>query len=702
MSTKYTILLLFLGLFIISSCNAQHEKDGKHKGKANRLISESSPYLLQHAYNPVDWYPWGDEALEKAEKENKLLIISIGYAACHWCHVMEHESFEDSTVAKLMNENFVAIKVDREERPDIDQIYMDAVYLINQRGGWPLNAIALPNGKPVFAGTYFPKDNWLKLINYFSDNYKNNPQELVDQAEKITGGIQRLEMVPKNLKETTFVESDMTHVFDIWENRIDYQQGGRKGAPKFPMPNNYLYMLRQHALTGHESSKRATLSTLDKMAYGGIYDQLGGGFARYSTDAIWLVPHFEKMLYDNGQLVSLYAEAYQLTKNPLYKKIVYETLEFVERELTAPNGGFYSSLDADSEGEEGKFYVFTKQEIIDLLGTTDAKIFNTYYNITERGNWEHHKNILHRKNNDQSVATKLQINEEELLKVMKRGKEKLFDYRAKRIRPGLDDKILTAWNALMLKGYVDAYRVFDEPAFLKKALKNAHFLVENCMQTDFRLNRNYKGGKSTINAFLDDYSLTIEAFVALYQATFDEQWLEKAKGLTDYTLQYFFDEESGMFMYTSTLDKALIARKMEVSDNVIPSSNSSMAKALYLVGTYYYNKDYLAKSRQMLVNVYDDLLNQPPFYSNWAILMTYFIQEPYEIAILGKDYEQKRKELDQHYLPYVLLSGGKSEGTLSLLKNKLRPNKTMIYVCQQKTCKLPVEEVNDALGLMKK
>ncbi len=703
----HKLLLITLITLTLQSCNAQHSTtqplDHSTTNKAsNKLINESSPYLQQHAYNPVDWHPWGDEALEKAQKEDKLIVISIGYAACHWCHVMEHESFEDSTVAELMNDKFVSIKVDREERPDIDQIYMNAVYLFAGRGGWPLNALALPDGRPVFAGTYYPKEQWMEILKFYSGKYETDKQALIDQAEKATSTIGRMEMVLFNPEAPEYQTSDLDNLFTTWKKRIDFKLGGKQGAPKFPMPNNYLYLLRYHHLTGNEDALRAVTSTLDNMANGGIYDHLGGGFARYSVDAIWLVPHFEKMLYDNAQLVSLYSEAYQLTKNPIYKKVVYETLEFIEREMTDKTGGFYSSLDADSEGEEGKFYVFTKQEIDNLLGEEDANIFNTYYNVTEKGNWEHHKNILHLQKTNIEVAKKLDLTEEQLLTVINSGKEKLFAHRAKRIRPGLDNKILTSWNALMIKGYTDAYRVFGEQKFLDKAIRNAKFLEENCMQVDYRLNRNYMNGKSSINAFMDDYALTTYAFISLYQATFDEQWLEKAKGLADYTLQHFYDETTGMFYYTSSLDKPLIARKMEVSDNVIPGANSIMARNLYYLGMFYYDKNYLDKSAQMLHNVKDDALQQPLFYSNWAILMLHQVQEPYEIAIVGDDFTTKRKELDQHYLPNTLLLGGKTEGNLQLLKSKLRPGNTMIYVCQNKSCKLPVQEVEQAIQQMGK
>ena len=706
----YSLLILGCCL-LLTACNAQnkkhqtgtesmkgHKNSDKHK-YTNKLIDESSPYLLQHAHNPVDWRPWGDEALTKAKAEDKLLIISVGYAACHWCHVMEHESFEDSTVAKLMNENFVSIKVDREERPDVDQIYMDACHLVNQRGGWPLNAIALPDGRPIYAGTYYPKEKWMEILNYFINLKETKYAELEENARRLTEGIQQVGQVGLDPIPKEHTIEDLGKVFQPWAGRLDFTRGGRKGAPKFPMPNNYLYLLRYYHATQDTKALEATYATLDNMAFGGIYDHLGGGFARYSTDGQWKVPHFEKMTYDNGQLVSLYSLAYQQSKNPLYKEIVYETLEYTNREMTSPENGFYSSLDADSEGVEGKFYVWDEADIDALLGE-DAKLFKEYYTVTKAAQWEHH-NILYRTQEKEKIAKNYGLSIEDLDKKIQAGKAILLKERDKRIRPGLDDKILTSWNALMLKGYVDAYRVFGEEDFLNAALKNANFIVKNALQSDNRLNRNFKNGKSSINGFLDDYALTIDAFVALYQATFDEKWLRKAEGLTEYAIQHFFDAESGMFFYTSDTDNPLIARKMEVADNVIPSSNSSMALNLFYLGTYLYKKEYIEKSDQMLNNVKDDVLKNGPFYSNWAILLYYRTTEPYEVAIVGKDWKEKRKEMDAQFLPNVFLLGGSKEGSLELLQNKNIEGQTTIYVCQNKSCKLPVTETVKALNLLK-
>lgn len=692
-------LIISLAVILTNSSCGQtgDKKTGEEKQSfSNHLIHESSPYLLMHAHNPVNWYPWGQEAFVKAKKENKPVIISIGYAACHWCHIMEKESYSDTAVARLMNENFVAIKVDREERPDVDQVYMNAAQLINGNGGWPLNAIALPDGRPIYAATYFPKKDWMSLLKQMLTFVKQNPEKAEQQAEAVAKGIRGSELVKVNTSKPEYKLTDLNSVFNNWKKNIDFINGGNNGAPKFPMPVGSQFLLQYYFLTKNEEALKAVKITLNKMAAGGIYDHVGGGFARYSTDAVWKVPHFEKMLYDNAQLTSLYASAYQLTKDPLYKNVVYETLEFIGRQLTSPEGGFYSSLDADSDGEEGRFYVWTKDEIKKILGD-DAALAIDYFNVTEKGNWEGGKNILYQSGDDNTIAKKFNITSLELSKRITGVKKILLAERAKRIRPGLDDKILTEWNALMIKGYTDAYRVFGEQRFLDAALKNAAFILKNAQSNDNRLNRNFKNGKSSINAFLDDYAFTIDAFIALYQSTFDEKWLKEAHHLLEYTLAHFYDAKSGMFYYTSDKDPALIARKMEIADNVIPSSNSAMAKNLFMLGEYFYKDDYIHKASAMLNNVKQDAVNGNAYYANWDILMAWLAAEPFEVAIVGNDYASKRKEIDTHYLPNIFLSGGNSEGSLSLLDGKLVPGKTTIYVCRNKSCKLPTTEVSKAV-----
>ena len=662
----------------------------------NELIHESSPYLLQHAHNPVNWYPWGDKALDEAKKENKMLIISIGYSACHWCHVMEHESYEDTTVAQIMNENFICIKVDREERPDIDQLYMNAAYLVNGNGGWPLNVLALPDGKPFFAGTYYPRETWIKVLDYFVNEYKENPVALRNQAKLITEGIKSSDIIDFSHNESVSSSKDMDNIFNNLESHIDFKKGGMNQNVKFPMPSMWEYLMNYYYLAKNRDALKAVVSTLDNMAAGGIYDQAGGGFSRYSTDENWHIPHFEKMLYDNGQLVSLYSHAWQLTKNSLYKDIVYQTIEFIDREMTSPEGGFYSSLDADSEGEEGKFYAWTYGEVVSVLHN-EAPLFIDYYTITRAGNWEDGKNILFRKLPDDEFAKKHKISLADLNNTLAKDRRLMMESRNKRDRPPTDDKILTSWNAIMLKGYVDAYRAFGEERFLTTALRSADFLSRNAIKGDNEITRNYKNGKSSIPGLLDDYSFTISAFIDLYQATFDEKWIYKANELAKYAILHFSDSTSGMFYYTPDNHSDLIARKMEIGDNVIPSSNSEMASNLFMLGNFFDNESFIQKAGQMMKNVRDKIHQNIYSFSNWGLLELHYIKPLYEVAIVGPEWDQIRKTMESNYLPDAVFLGGKDEGTLSLLENKLVPGQTTIYVCSNKTCKRPVTEPEAAI-----
>jgi uncharacterized protein YyaL (SSP411 family) len=689
-----TAILLILGIHIavISSC--QQNPMEQH---TNHLITETSPYLLQHAHNPVDWYPWSDEALELARKENKLIIVSIGYAACHWCHVMEHESFEDSTVANLMNKYFISIKVDREERPDVDQVYMDAAHVMTGRGGWPLNVIALPDGRPIYAGTYFQKNQWLKVLQGVQDFYEKTPNKALEQATQVAAGVNSMNIVPKSTG-TNINKEDLQKAAKDWTNAIDNKDGGRQGTMKFPMPKSYLALLNYAILNNDGKAKAAVLLTLDKMAEGGIYDQLGGGFSRYSTDPYWHVPHFEKMLYDNAQLITLYAEAYKLTKNPYYQQIVEETIEFCTRELGSDENAYYSSLDADSEGEEGKFYVWTAEEVDRVLGANN-EAFKTYYGVTNRGNWEDGKNILKINTSLADLAKKFSLSENELLEIINRSRAKLLEERGSRIRPGLDDKILTSWNGLMISGLTHAYEAIGKEAYRQRAVAGGKFIWENMWSGDY-LYRNRKNGQSNINGFLDDYAFTIMAFNDLYRITFDEIWLDRVAELVKVTMQSFYNEKSGLFQFKSADDDPLYVNKAVIEDNVIPAGNSAMAINLYNLGHLLYNEKYLAMSGNMLATASENMLKHSAFYYNWFDLYQMNLVEPFEVAIMGKDYDDKRKTLIKEFLPSTLILGGTAEGKLELLKGKLVADKTMIYVCVNKTCQLPVEEAAQALQQM--
>jgi uncharacterized protein len=676
-------------------------KTHHNKENTNSLINETSPYLLQHAYNPVHWYPWGKEALEKAKKEDKPIIVSIGYSACHWCHVMERESFESTVIAQAMNNDYICIKVDREERPDVDQIYMDALQTMNLRGGWPLNVFLTPEAKPFYGGTYFPPDHWLHLLGQITAGFKNNRGDLEKSAQEFTNVLNYGEVEKYGLQSTAaeYDKRNLHAIFSKLETTFDKKLGGPDEAPKFPMPSIYMFLLRYYKISGNEAALQHIKLTLDKMAYGGIYDQLGGGFARYSTDAEWFAPHFEKMLYDNGQLVSLYSEAYTLTQKPLYKQVVFETIAWLQREMTSTEGGFFSALDADSEGVEGKFYVWTKAEIEEFL-KEDAGLFCEYYNVTENGNWEHGQNILNRDLSDEAFANKHKIDKKELEEKISGWKEILMHKRKKRIRPGLDDKILASWNGLMLKGLADAYRAFDEPDFLEMALKNADFLT-NRIRKENKLFRNYKNGKTSIDGYLEDYAFVIEGYLSLYQATFNEIWLQEANNLASYVMKNFYDQEEQLFFFTDNNSEKLIARKKEIFDNVTPASNSTMATNLYWLGILLDNKEYTAISSRMLSKISKLLIVEPSYLSNWACLFSYHIKPTVEIAIAGKEYLNFRKEIDKVYLPNKVLAGTKTESSLPLLEGRnATDSKTMIFVCYDKTCKLPVDNVEAAVKLI--
>lgn len=661
----------------------------------NKLANSTSPYLLQHANNPVNWYPWGPEALQKAKGENKLILVSIGYSACHWCHVMEHESFEDEAVAGVMNEYFVCIKVDREERPDVDQIYMSAIQLMSGRGGWPLNCICLPDQRPIYGGTYFRKNDWTSLLFNLADFYKTKPEEAEDYAVRLTDGIKQYESVAFVAEQPTYTQAYLETILTTWRRYIDPVEGGFGGAPKFPMPNNSLFLMRYAHLMKDDGLAENVKLTLKKMAFGGIYDHIGGGFARYAVDGVWHVPHFEKMLYDNAQLLSLYAEAHTWNPDPLYKTIADEIVTFVSRELTSPENGFYSALDADSEGKEGKFYIFTKAEIEEILGE-DADMFSIYYHVTEDGNWEEeHSNVFFRREEDAELAEKLGLTVDELTNRVNTSRKKVLESRSKRIRPGLDNKILASWNGLMLKGLCEAYRAFNKPEYLELALKNAEFITTNLL-TGAKLSRVYKKDeRADVATFLDDYANVTEGFIALYEVTFNEAWLIQAQKLTDYALAHYYDKEGGVFFYTADNDEMLIARKSEIMDGVIPASNSVMARNLKKLGLFFDNEGYLEVSAQLLRNIVPHLAKYSTAYSNWTILLLDEVFGTYEVAITGNDAETKRIEMEQNYIPNKIMLGG-TDGSLPLLDEKFN-NETRIFVCRDKTCGLPAYNVADAL-----
>ncbi|WP_299551849.1 thioredoxin domain-containing protein [Seonamhaeicola sp.] len=699
---SYIVLLLIISLL---SCKGQNKNAMQNHKYTNDLINETSPYLLQHAHNPVDWKAWNDETLEKAKADKKLILISVGYSACHWCHVMERESFEDSLVADVMNKHFVNIKVDREERPDVDQAYMNAVQLMTGRGGWPLNVVALPDGRPVWGGTYFPKDQWISILEQITKLYSNEPDKLYQQADNVEKGLKSLDMVELNTDAPEFEREFIETAVKKWSTLFDNSLGGLNRAPKFMMPNNYHFLLRYAYQNNDQKLLDYVNTTLTKMAYGGVFDQIGGGFSRYSVDAKWHVPHFEKMLYDNGQLVSLYADAYLITKNELYKDIVEETLKYVERDMTTDEGAFYSSLDADSDNaegelEEGAFYVWNKEELQSLL-SDDFELFSDYYNINSYGLWEHGNYVLIRKDDDAAIIKKHNISKEVLNKKIDSWKHMLLEVRNKRPKPRLDDKTLASWNGLMLKGYADAYRVFEKQEYLDIAIKNASFIIDNMMKEDGGLYHTYKAGESKFNGYLEDYVTVIDAFITLYENTLDTKWLNTARDLTNYTFDHFFDDQSNMFFFTSNEDASLVSRSIEYRDNVIPGSNSIMAKNLFKLGHYFDNEHFSKNAMTMLNNVKPEMQDYASGYSNWLDLMLNYTNPYYEVAIVGADARQKISELNRTYVPNKLIAGSISESDMPLLLNRYNPGNTLIYVCVNKACKLPVSEVTRAIEFLK-
>jgi uncharacterized protein YyaL (SSP411 family) len=655
----------------------------------NRLVNSTSPYLLQHAHNPVDWYEWGEEALSKAVAENKPILVSIGYSACHWCHVMERESFEKEDTAKLMNENFVCIKVDREERPDVDQVYMEAVQAMGINGGWPLNVFLTPDQKPFYGGTYFPPPNWKSVLSQISAAFQQRRDEINRSANELAEHLKRDDLQRfASEAGNKFEASTLDHMFVTLESRFDNEYGGMDKAPKFVMPTIWMFLLRYYKISGNQEALDMVAVTLHEMTRAGLYDIAGGGFARYSVDAQWFAPHFEKMLYDNAQLLTLYSDMYRVSKDNFYKEIVYETFGWLQREMTHAEGGFFSALDADSEGVEGKFYTWTEDEAKEALGV-DYEEAAIYFGLTPDGNWEHGRNILMR---DVSVTSNRTIT---------RWKEKLMNARSKRIRPGLDDKILAGWNAMTIRSLADAYGAFGDDKFLDAAVRCMLF-IENRMMSDGKIFRSYKNKRSTTEGFLEDYAFMIQAYVSLYQATSDESWLMKAKAMCESVVTNFFDGSDGYFHYTSSEAEKLIARKKEIFDNVIPASNSVMAMNLFVLGTMLDVDSWKEMSYNMVTKLAKTIGSEPGYLSNWGICLAAMTKGLSEIAIVGPRAPEFLQKFSLQFLPFSLLQSTKEKSSLPLLEAKgTANNTTTVFVCFDRTCKLPVATVEEALQQLK-
>ena len=691
------VLKIFITAFILISCNNDMKK-------GNNLKNETSPYLLQHVENPVNWNPWDKKYLNKAKKENKLVIVSIGYASCHWCHVMERESFQDSTVAKLMNDKFISIKVDREERPDIDQVYMNAIQLINGSGGWPLNVITLPDGRPIWGGTYFSKDQWISYLKQISEIYEAEPEKFMSYADRVQQGINALNIVES--KSDSFENIDVKKYSELLLKEIDEEFGGFKGSPKFMMPNNLQFLLRYSVQESKEDSKNKILSTLDMMAYGGIFDHIEGGFSRYSTDERWHIPHFEKMLYDNAQLMSLYSIGNQISGKNLYKETVYKIHEYISLEMKDISGGYYSSLDADSKLQdgsyaEGEYYLWEKEELKELTGK-DFDLFSKYYNVNEYGFWDaENKYVLIRSIPDIEFINNNNLDKQLFYKMKSEWINKLKNARKNKKKPSLDYKIITSWNGLMISGYVDAYKSFNDDIFKNEAIEAGEFVYSSLIKRDGGLFHNHVNGKSKINGYLEDYATVIQASLDLYEITLNQIWIERALELSEYVLDNFSGVNSELFYFSSKDDEDLISRSVEFRDNVIPSSNSIMAKNLFRLYHYFDKQEYYEIAKKMCLSVTQEFETYPSGYTNWFDLIYNLKSNYYEVAIVGENSIDQVKKINLKYIPNKLVIGSKSENNLPLLKNRYVEGKTLIYVCVNKACKMPTENLEEAISLIK-
>ncbi len=660
--------------------------------KANRLAQSTSPYLLQHAYNPVDWYEWGAEALDRAKREDKPILVSIGYSSCHWCHVMERECFENADIAALMNEHLVCIKVDREERPDIDHVYMEAVQAMGLQGGWPLNVFLTPDQQPFYGGTYFPPKNWSQLILQLSRTFRERRAKINESAEDLTQHLNANEVAKFTTDAGAFLPEDFHAVFGILESRFDPVYGGMDRAPKFVMPTLWLWLLRYHHQHHNPRALEMVLHTLRQLAAGGIYDQLGGGFSRYSVDGRWFAPHFEKMLYDNAQLISLYSEAYRISPEPRFREVVYETLSWLQREMKHPDGAYYSALDADSEGEEGRFYTWTDDELRNALGD-QADLVRHYYQATRSGNWEHGRNILYRTGAPGVNLTPEQENK------LQAARSALLTYRNQRTAPGLDDKILTGWNAMLITGMTDAFKSFDDEIFLDEALGIARFIDRN-LRDGSRYFRSFKGRHSSTEGFLEDYAHLTFAYIGLYECTFDESWARKAEETCTFTIDQFRDPADGFFYFTPVSAEKLIARKKDLFDNVIPSPNSVMARALFRLGILLDREEWKQDAIEMATSLRKLIVQEPSYLSNWGILAMEITFPFFEIVVAGENASQLRRDLVKTYEPFCLVMGTSQTATLPLVIDKPSSSQTLIHVCVEKTCRMPVTSVAEALKML--
>lgn len=673
----------------------------------NRLINESSPYLLQHAHNPVDWFPWGEEALNRAKAENKPILVSIGYAACHWCHVMEKESFEDDATAALMNEHFINIKIDREERPDLDHIYMDAVQAITGSGGWPLNVFLTPDCKPFYGGTYFPpikaynRMSWKEVLNNISTAFVERKDEIEIQAETLTNHLKKVNLFGVNTvssEDGFFAQENLQLIAQNILKQADTEWGGFGNTPKFPQTFSIQFLLRHYYFTKDEIALNQALLSLDKMIDGGIYDQIGGGFSRYSTDTKWLAPHFEKMLYDNALLVGVLSEAYQLTKNEVYKETIYQTLSFIENELMHENGGFFSALDADSEGVEGKFYTWSEEEIDTIMGE-DAPIYKAFYNVTEEGNWEH-TNILWKPQKIKVFASENELDIQQFKAMLLACNKKLLQARNTRIRPALDDKIILGWNALMITAYCKAYAATLNEHFKQVAVSSMQFLENNFQNVqEDSWYHTYKNKVAKIPAFLDDYAYLIQAMIGLQEITGNQDYLIKAKKITQYVVNYFSENDT-FFYYTHEQQTDVIVRKKEVYDGATPSGNGIMALNLQYLGIVFNKENWIERADKMVVTLSNAIIKYPTSFGIWGSFLQQKANRIKEIVLTGKEIMQSLSIVLNKYVPNKVIQTSTRKNNLPLIDNKFVQEENTFYLCENYSCSQPLTDLEAFLAIM--
>lgn len=679
----------------------------------NRLIHETSPYLLQHAHNPVDWYPWGAEALERAKREQKPILLSIGYSACHWCHVMERESFENEEIAAVMNELFINIKVDREERPDLDEIYMSAVQVMTRSGGWPMTVFLTPDLKPFYGGTYYPptdrygRPGFPKVMHAVAEAFNEKNAQVLQQADRLTAQLHQISNTV-DAREHELTEQLMTNAFQHYRAQFDSRYGGFGNAPKFPPSMGLPFLLRYWHHSGNANALEMVELTLQKMARGGMYDQLGGGFHRYSVDAHWLVPHFEKMLYDNAQLVVAYFEAYQATQKPFYREIATQTLDYILREMYDPeNGGFYATQDADSEGVEGKFFVWEPNEVEDIIGEQNAEVFCEFYDITPQGNFEG-ENILHVQTPPDIFARKLRMEVESLETLLADSRQKLFQEREKRIKPGLDDKILTSWNGLMLRGMAIGYQLTGKPEYLLACEQSAEFVLATLSQENGLLLRTYRAGKSHLNAYLEDYAYFIAGLIALYEASFEPRWLMEAERLAHLMIEQFGDEAGDGFFFTGKAHETLIVQSKSAYDGATPSGASMAIHSLLRLAKHLDKPEFHDKAVETLKLYYHQMEGMPSGSGQLLCELAFLLSTPKEIAIVGEKGDAKTEAmlaaLHGMYLPNKILAMRElpEEQTLPLLAGKTQiDGRATAYVCENYVCQAPTTDVEAFMEMLR-